>query len=367
MQVSEAQVADPFVRLREVGQSLWLDNLTRDMLHSGALARLVERGEITGVTTNPSIFRNAILSSDAYRADVARLRGEETDPERRYERLAVADVRAACDVLRPVYDNTRGDDGYVSLEVSPRLADDAEGTVAAARRLHAEVGRDNLLIKIPGTAAGARAFEECIAHGIGVNVTLLFSASQLDRVFDAYVAGLERWRAAGGALARVKAVASFFLSRIDTLVDRRLEALGTPEALALRGQTAVATAKLAYRRFGEVFGGERFAPLAAAGARPQYLLWASTSTKNPAYHDLLYVEPLMGPRTINTLPDATLAAFRDHGRADATLMQDVAQAEATFVAVERLGIAHEAVGSTLQQEGIRLFDEAYTALIDALA
>jgi transaldolase len=367
MRAFHTDTESPFAGLREVGQSIWLDNLTRGLLVSGELERRVNAGEITGVTTNPSIFRSAILNDAAYRADVARLAVAESEPERRYECLAVADVRAACDVLRPVYDRTRGDDGYVSLEVSPRLAHDADATVAAACRLHAEVGRDNVLVKIPGTEAGARAFEACIAQGIGVNVTLLFSLGQLERIFEAYRSGLERLRASGGDVGRVKAVASFFLSRIDTLVDRRLEEIGTPEALALRGQTAVAIAKLAYRRFGEVFDGGAFAPLRSVGARPQYLLWASTSTKNPAYHDLLYVEPLMGRWTINTLPDATLAAFGDHGRVDLTLTRDVERARATLAAVEGLGIAHEDVGDVLQREGVRLFDEAYGALIEALA
>jgi transaldolase len=356
-----------FTQLRQIGQSIWLDNLARGMLEAGELKRLVDAGEVTGITTNPSIFRNAIVNGASYRAELDRLKREESEPERRYERLAIADVRAACDVLRPVFDVTQGDDGYVSLEVSPRLAHDADGTIAAARRLHAEVARDNVLIKIPGTPAGVQAFEQCIAQGISVNVTLLFSLGQMNAIFDAYQAGLERRRASGGDLKAVKAVASFFMSRIDSLVDRKLDAIGTPEALALRGKTAVAVGKLAYVRYGEVFGAPRFAALRAAGARPQYLLWASTSTKNPAYDDLLYVTPLIGAQTINTVPDATLAAFRDHGKAADTIGRDVTTARSTFDAVERLGIGHEAAGTQLQHEGVKLFDEAFTALLQAVS
>lgn len=355
-----------FTQLRQIGQSIWLDNLARGMLEGGDLKRLVDAGEVTGITTNPSIFRNAIANGAAYRADLERLKREESDPERRYERLAIADVQAACDVLRPVYDVTRGDDGYVSLEVSPRLAHDADGTIAAARRLRREVARDNVLIKIPGTPAGARAFEQCISEGISVNVTLLFSMGQMNAIFEAYQSGLERLKAAGGHVGHVKAVASFFMSRIDTLVDKKLDAIGTTEALALRGKVAVAIGKLAYVRYQEVFGSARFAALRAAGARPQYLLWASTSTKNPAYDDLLYVAPLIGPHTINTMPDATLAAFRDHGKASDAIAQDLAPARTTFEAVERLGIGHEATGTQLQHEGVKLFDEAFTALLQAV-
>jgi transaldolase len=336
-----------FTQLRQIGQSIWLDNLARGMLEGGELKRLVEAGEVTGITTNPSIFRNAIVNGASYRADLERLKREEADPERRYERLAIADVQAACDV-------------------SPRLAHDADGTIAAARRLHAAVARDNVLIKIPGTPAGVRAFEQCIAEGISVNVTLLFSLGQMDAIFEAYQTGLERLRASGGNLKRIKAVASFFMSRIDSLVDKKLDAVGTPEALALRGKTAVAVGKLAYVRYGEVFGAPRFSVLRAAGATPQYLLWASTSTKNPAYDDLLYVTPLIGPQTINTVPDVTLAAFRDHGKAADTIGLDLAAARATFDAVERLGIGHEATGTQLQQEGVKLFDEAFTALLQAV-
>ncbi len=356
-----------FTRLRQIGQSLWLDNLSRGMLQAGDLERLADAGEISGITTNPSIFRNAIASGGAYADELARLRQSEADPERRYERLAIADVQAACDVLRPVFDAARGDDGFVSLEVSPRLAHDAAGTFAAARRLHAEVARDNVLIKIPGTPAGVTAFGDCIAAGISVNVTLLFSLAQMMRIFEAYQSGLERRRAADGDVRRIKAVASFFMSRIDSLIDKRLDAVGTPDALALRGKAAVAIGKLAYARYQDFFATSQWKALAVAGARPQYLLWASTSTKNAAYPDLLYVEPLIGPQTVNTLPDATLNAFRDHGKVAVTIGDGLADAQVSFDALERLGIGHEAVGDQLQTEGVKLFDDAYTALLAAVS
>ncbi|MBI1396375.1 MAG: transaldolase [Betaproteobacteria bacterium] len=357
----------PFTALRRIGQSIWLDNLSRDMIAGGELARLVAAGEATGITTNPAIFRKAITSGNAYARSLAELKRAESDPERRYERMAVADVQAACDVLKPVHDSTSGDDGYVSLEVSPRLAYDVSGTVAAARRLHAEVSRDNVLIKIPGTPEGAVAFEQCIAEGISVNVTLLFSLSQMERIFDAYLSGLEKLRASGGDVSRVKSVASFFMSRIDTLVDRRLDEIGSADAAALKGRMAVAVGKLAYVRYGEIFGGPRFGALKASGARAQYLLWASTSTKNPAYDDLLYVEPLVGPETVNTLPDATLVALRDHGKPRLRIGEGIDEARDTLDRLQRLGIDPDAVGLQLQREGVKLFEDAYDGLLEAVS
>ncbi|MEO8037985.1 MAG: transaldolase [Betaproteobacteria bacterium] len=355
-----------FTQLHQIGQSIWLDNLSRPLIQGGELKQLVDAGEVTGITTNPSIFRNAIAKGEAYAAELARLKAEEAEPERRYERLAIEDVQAACDILRPVFDLTKGDDGYVSLEVSPHLANDTDRTIAAARRLRREVARDNVLIKIPGTPAGVKAFEQCISEGISVNVTLLFSLGQMNAIFEAYQTGLERLKNAGGDVKRVKSVASFFMSRIDVLVDKKLDALGTPQAQALKGRMAVAVGKLAYERYGEVFGAPRFAALRASGARPQYLLWASTSVKNPDYPDLMYVEPLIGAQTVNTLPDTTLVAFRDHGKAALTVTDGIAEARAAFDAIEKLGIAHEAVGEQLQQEGVRLFEEAYDALLRAV-
>lgn len=351
--------------LARLGQSIWLDNLSRTLLREGALARLIAAG-VSGVTSNPAIFYKAVSDSPHYCDDLARLRVEEADPERRYEALAVTDIRAACDLFRPLHEASGGDNGYVSLEVTPRLADDEDGTVVEAKRLVERVGRDNLLVKVPGTPTGVRAFERLIGAGVRVNVTLLFSLQQTVRVFEAYMRGARAWLDGGGEPGRLKAVASLFLSRVDTLVDQRLDALGTPEALQLRGRTAVAMARLAYQRYRELFHGPAFAALKAAGVRPQYCLWASSGTKNPAYGDLHYVEPLIGPETINTLPDKTLAALLDHGRVASTLETGIADAEAHLVGLEHLGILPGAVGEELQQQGVALFAQAYDQLIDLM-
>jgi transaldolase len=352
--------------IRRLGQSIWLDNLSRTHLRDGGLSRLVEQG-VTGVTSNPSIFQKAVAESPYYRDDLAAMLGAEPEPERRYEALVIADIQAACDLLRPVFDASGGDDGYVSLEVAPRLAHDETGTVAEALRLKGKVGRDNLLIKVPATPAGIGAFASLTAEGVRVNVTLLFSLAQTVAVFEAYQRGARAWLEKGGDPGHLKAVASLFLSRVDTQVDQQLEAIGMPEALALRGQTAVAMARLAYRRYQEIFQGPAFAELRAAGVRPQYLLWASSGTKNPAYSDLLYVEPLIGPDTINTLPDKTLAALLDHGRAEGRVTRDLETAAAQMDALARLGIDPAAVGEQLQVDGLRLFAEAYDALIKSVA
>jgi len=346
-----------------LGQSLWLDNLSRALLQEKTLERLVKQDGIGGVTSNPSIFEKAISSGPYYRADVTRLKTSELNADQRYERLVIPDIQAACDLLRPVYDASQGDDGYVSLEVSPRLAYDEDATVAAATRLSSAVQRANVLIKVPATPPGARAFERLIAGGINVNVTLMFSLHHVMEIAQAYIRGARRWIEQGGDARRLKSVASLFLSRIDTLVDRRLESFGTEQARQLRGKTGVALAKLAYQRYLDLFHGTACADLRGAGVRPQYLLWASTGTKNPDYSDVLYVEPLIGPETINTLPDATLAAFRDHGKAGLTLELDVEQAKNQLLTLEQLDIDSRVVGEVLQAEGVRLFDGAYTRLI----
>jgi transaldolase len=352
---------NPLLQLRGLGQRVWLDNLSRTLLRDGTLARLVSEDGVAGVTSNPAIFFKAISESPHYRDELAALRRDGTlTAEQRYERLAIPDIQAACDLLRSAFDASAGEDGWVSLEVSPFLAHDADATVTAARRLRSAVARDNLLIKVPATAAGLTAIETLIAEGISVNVTLMFSLKHVDDVAAAYTRGLKRWAAGGGDPRRVKSVASVFLSRIDTLVDKRLEALGG-DALALRGKAGVALAKLAYRRYGTILRQE--ATRVAPGARPQFLLWASTGTKNAAYSDVMYVEPLIGPETINTLPDATLAAFRDHGRATASLTEDIGAAQRQFAELERLGIGMNAVGEELQVEGVRLFEEAFANLL----
>ncbi|MCS6785491.1 MAG: transaldolase [Thiobacillaceae bacterium] len=348
--------------LRQIGQSIWLDNLSRSHLREGELQRLIGLG-VSGVTSNPTIFHKAVSDSPHYRADLERLRHSEPDPERRYEALVTEDIRAACDLLRPMYEASGGDDGYVSLEVAPRHAYDTEATVAEAQRLSVLVARDNLLVKVPGTPQGVAAFERLTALGVKVNVTLLFSLNHVVRIFEAYIRGARAWLDAGGEPARLKAVASLFLSRVDTLVDQRLDALATPEAMQMRGKTAVAMARLAYQRYKDIFQGPAFAELRAAGVRPQYLLWASTGTKNPAYSDLLYVEPLIGPQTINTLPDKTLQALLEHGRIAPTLEEGLHEAEAHMVRLEHLGILPVQLGEQLQADGVRLFAESYDRLI----
>ena len=358
---------NPLLQLRAHGQRVWLDNLSRTLLREGALKRLVEDDGVAGVTSNPTIFFKAISESPYYREDLARLKGDfRLPPEDRYEQLAVPDIQAACDLMRPLHDNSEGNDGYVSLEVSPALAHDSGKTVTAAQRLRAAVNRDNLLIKVPGTPSGLIAIEELIGQGCSVNVTLMFSLEHVREVAQAYIRGLERRTQGGGDARRVKSVASLFLSRVDTLVDKKLEAIGG-EALILRGKSGVALAKLAYQEYKAIFRSAGFSLLAERGARPQYPLWASTGTKNPAYSDVMYVEPLIGAETINTLPDATLAAFRDHGRAGLTLEQEVDAARQHFESLARLGIDMRQVGETLQAEGVKLFAQSFEQLLALMA
>lgn len=352
--------------IRRYGQSIWLDNLTRTHLEEGRLAELVAQG-VSGITSNPTIFHKAVTESPHYQPVLVKLKSSEPEPERRYEALVIADIQGACDLLRQAYDASQGDDGYVSLEVAPRFARDRTSTVAEAKRLSDLVKRDNLLIKVPGTPEGLDAFEQLTAEGIQVNVTLLFSLRQTVRTFEAYIRGARRWLESGGNPARLKAVASLFLSRVDTLTDKKLEAINKAEALALRGKTAVAMAKLAYQRYRDFFHGEGFETLNKAGVRPQYMLWASSGTKNPAYSDLLYVEPLIGPETINTLPDKTLSVLLDHGRIDPSLDFGVPEAEAHMVALEALGIDLDEVGETLQVDGLKLFAESYDKLIEVMS
>lgn len=359
---------NPLITLHTLGQRIWLDNLSRTLLREGGLQRLITDDALAGVTSNPTIFFKAISESPHYRGDLAALKRDSgLTAERRYERLAVRDIQEACDLLLPLYVRTDGEDGYVSLEVSPALAYDAPGTVEAGLRLKAEVNRPNLLIKVPATKAGLKAIEQLIGQGCSVNVTLMFSLDHVRDVSQAYMHGIEQWVGHSGADPRpLKSVASLFLSRVDTLVDKRLEALGGA-ALELRGRAGVSLAKLAYEEYKKVFRGPLFAPLAAKGARSQYLLWASTGTKNPAYSDLLYVEPLIGPETINTLPDATLAAFRDHGRAALTLEQGLEDARAVFAELGRIGLAMGEVGDELQKEGVTLFQKSYDDLLGLMA
>lgn len=354
---------NPTQQVVALGQQLWLDNLSRSLIRDGTLAALIAEDGISGVTSNPSIFQNALTSSPYYADDIARLKATEPDAERRYEALVIPDIQAACDLLLPNYESSGGNGGYISLEVAPRWADQAARTVEEAQRLSAAVSRRNLLIKVPGTPEGVAAFEALTTLGINVNVTLLFSLSQTQAIFDAYLRGLAKRARTGASIRQSRAVASLFLSRVDTLIDTQLTDLGTPDALTLRGKAAVAMAKCAYQQYLHTFRSPAFAALARQGATPQTLLWASTGVKNPDYDDLLYVEPLIGADTINTLPDKTLAALRDHGQPALRLTDGLVEAEAQRAELVRLGIDMEQIGQTLQADGVKLFEAAFQKLL----
>lgn len=358
--------------LGKFGQSYWLDNLTREMLRNGELRRRVESEALRGVTSNPAIFHKAITGSADYDAQIAELAAAGQSTQAIYEALVVDDVRNACDVLRPVYDQSQGVDGYVSLEVSPHLAHDTEGTLREARHLALAVGRPNLMIKVPGTLAGLPAVEELLFEGISVNVTLLFSVRRYEQVAQAYLRALERRREAGRPLDRIASVASFFLSRIDTLVDDLLQqpldsgVPARPEPRDLLGTAALASARLAYQSFKGLFSGARWQALAADGARPQRLLWASTSSKNPHYPELIYVEPLIGRDTVNTLPDATVAAFAARGKAADTVERDVTASRRVVSDLHEIGIDLEHVSAQLEREGVQKFIDPFDAMLASI-
>jgi transaldolase/glucose-6-phosphate isomerase len=349
--------------LTDLGQSVWFDYIRRSFITSGELQALIDQG-VRGVTSNPTIFEKAIAGSTDYDADLGRLVDVGKSVEEIYEALALDDIAQAADLMRPVYDGADGADGYVSLEVSPTLANDTGGTVADARRLFAALGRSNVMIKVPATPAGIPAIETLIGEGINVNVTLIFSLVQYQAVAEAYIAGLEKLVAAGGDVSRVDSVASFFVSRVDTAVERALEEIGETE---LRGKIAIANAKLAYAYFQEVFGGPRWDKLAAQGARVQRPLWASTGTKNPHYPDTLYVDGLIGPHTVNTVPPATLQAFLDHGAAAPTLETGVDEARADLVRLDELGIDLFAITQKLQDDGVASFAKSFESLMASIA
>lgn len=357
---------NPLLQVRAQGQQIWLDNLSRTLLNEGHLARMIAEDGVAGVTTNPSIFHKAIAGGRYYEDDLTALKQLAQDAESRYEQLVIPDVQGACDLLRDTFITSGGSAGYVSLEVSPALADDTEGTVAAGLRLKTAVNRDNLLIKVPATPAGIAAVEALIGHGVSVNVTLMFSLAHVEAVASAYLRGLSRLQASGGDVSRVMSVASLFLSRVDSLIDKELEELGG-EALTLRGKTAVAVAKAAYQEYKARFNGTSFAQLRALGARPQYMLWASTGTKNPAYSDLLYVEPLVGPETVNTLPDSTLSALLNHGKIDNTLEQNIDAARLQLAAITAAGIDLDDAGERLQVDGLKQFEDAFAQLLTLTA
>ncbi len=365
-------VQNPLLQLYDFGQSVWLDLIQRSMIVSGELARMIEQDGVRGETTNPAIFERAIRGSTDYDEDIRAMAKEGKGAMEIYEALVVKDVRMAADVFRPLYEQEEGLDGFVSLEVSPYLAHDAAGTIAEARRLWDMVDRPNLMVKVPGTAEGLTAITELISDGINVNVTLLFGIPRYRQVAEAYIAGLEARDQRGGPLNRVASVASFFISRIDTLVDALLDDImdmscaQAQAARELRGQVAIASAKLAYQVYGEVFKSERFRRLLERGADPQRLLWASTSTKNPAYSDVKYVEDLIGHSTVTTLPLETLEAYRHHGKPAARLEEGQDEAQRVMERLKDLGVNIDAVTQQLEDEGVAKFITPFDQLLAAI-
>jgi transaldolase len=363
---------NPLSQLGALGQSIWLDYIRRDLIASGGLRRLIEEDGLRGMTSNPSIFEKAIADSHDYDEDIRALALKGKDAEAIYEALSQRDVQSAADEFRPLYDRTDGKDGYVSLEVNPHLAHDTHGTTEEARRLWAVLNRPNVFIKVPATTEGLPAIRQLLGEGINVNVTLLFALPRYRQVAEAYLAGIETRAAQGKPVKQVASVASFFVSRIDTLVDALLEELiaqgGRKADLAkkLRGQVAIASAKMAYQIYQEISGGDRFKKLAAQGARVQRLLWASTGTKNPDYRDVKYVEALIGPDTVNTAPLETLDAYRDHGEPKARLENDVGEAARVLKRLPELGITLDQVTQQLEDEGVEKFNQPFDKLIAAV-
>jgi transaldolase len=355
-------------RLREIealGQAVWIDNINRELLEDGILQRLVDEDGISGVTSNPTIFEKAMGHSDRYDEGFKRVLSDTQDPREIFFRLAFDDIRGAADVLRSTYEATEGQDGYVSFELPPELALDAAGSVEAAKRFYDEIGRDNVFIKVPGTAEGVEAFEELTAAGVSVNVTLLFDVKRYVEIAEAYVNGLQRRADAGEPIDRIASVASFFVSRVDGKVDKALDENGGPAEL--KGKAAIANARIAYEEFGRIFSGAGWDALAAKGANVQRPLWASTSTKNPDYPDTLYVDELIGPDTVNTMPDATIDAARDHATAARTVDKDVAEAHRIIEGVKAAGIDFDDIVSRqLVDEGVESFAASFNSLIDTI-
>ena len=367
-------MTNPLQQLTEAGQSIWLDYMHRKLMEGGELKRLIAEDGVTGVTSNPSIFEKAIGEGADYDDRIKAAMAEaDLSPMELYEKVAIKDIQDAADVLKPVWDRTKGRDGYVSLEVSPYLALDTDGTIHEAERLWKAVGRENLMIKIPGTPAGVPAIAAVIGQGINVNVTLLFALEAYLAVAEAHIQGLEYLKAHGGDVSKVHGVASFFVSRIDSQVDKEIDRrvgegdAKADELKALRGKVAIANAKVAYQKYQEMIAGERWKALEADGAAPQRLLWASTGTKDPAFSDVLYVESLIGPDTVNTMPAKTLEAFKDHGKVAPTLTDGVEDAKKVIEAQERLGLDLNGVTAALVSEGVGSFSEAFDKLLGAVA
>jgi transaldolase len=349
--------------LQKLGQSVWIDYLSRDMLHQGHLAQMMEEDAVTGVTSNPTIFQKAISQGTAYDEQLKELLERETDAKEIFLELSAQDVSEACDLMRPVHDSTDGLDGFVSWEVDPTLAYDRESTFQEMLRLHAWIDKPNLYVKIPATKPGLGAIEDAVAHGKNINVTLIFSLERYAEVVEAYLRGLERLIAGGGDPKPIQSVASFFVSRVDTEADKRLEALGNEK---LQGKLAVANAKLAYQHYLEAFSGERWDFLASKGANPQRCLWASTSTKNPAYRDVMYVEELIGPMTVDTMPEETIRAFQDHGEVAETLTKGIGEARQVFEDLAAAGVDYDDVSLTLEEEGVQKFADSFAELLEGV-
>jgi transaldolase len=361
----EVAMSTPLQQLGHHGQSVWIDFLSRELLRSGELARMMREDAVSGVTSNPTIFQKAISAGDAYDDQLRRRIETESDPKEIFIQLASKDVRDACDLLRSVWDEGgRGCDGYVSIEVDPNLAHDTDASIAEAQRLHELIDRPNLYVKLPATRAGLPAIEEMIARGKSTNVTLIFSLERYAEVAEAYIRGLERLVEMGGDANNVSSVASFFVSRVDTEADRRLDELGGHDDL--KGKLAIANAKLAYQHYKDIFAGERWEALAAKGAWRQRCLWASTSTKNPAYSDVMYVEELIGAETVNTMPEDTIRAFQDHGRVAPTLENAIDQAKRVLEQFALVGVDYDDVTATLENEGIQKFTDSFAELLTAI-
>ena len=368
-----AKATNPLKELLKFGQSVWLDYIRRDLFTSGELKRLIEEDGLRGMTSNPAIFEKAISDSNLY-DDRLKSLDKSLTPTAKFESLAIRDIQDAADALRPVYNESKRRDGYVSLEVSPYLARDTKATIGEARRLWKAVNRPNVMIKVPGTAEGLPAFQQLIGEGININVTLLFSQQVYEQVAEAYVAGLEQFAAGGGDASKMASVASFFISRIDSSVDKivesRLKASQDPKEQeklkSIQGKVAIANGKLAYQSYLRIFGTERWKKLAAKGGQTQRVLWASTSTKNPAYSDVMYVEELIGPDTVNTIPPATLDAYRDHGHPRNSLTENVEGAKKIMATLPELGISMKEVTDKLTEDGVHLFSEAFDKLLQAI-
>jgi transaldolase len=351
-------------QLSELGQSVWIDFLSRDLLRKGELARMVRDDAVVGVTSNPTIFQKAISAGDAYDEQLREILKDERDPKEVFIQLAARDVGEALDLLRAVWDEGGGRDGYVSIEVDPNLAYDTQATIAEAARLHDLIDRPNLFVKIPATEPGLAAIEEMIARGKSINVTLIFSLERYAEVVEAYIRGVERLVESGGDPSSLASVASFFVSRVDTEADRRLDEIGGHDEL--KGKLAIANAKLAYQRYKELFAGPRWEALAAKGATPQRCLWASTSTKNPAYRDVMYVEELIGPMTVDTMPEETIRAFQDHGKVAPTLEQGLDESKRVFEGVAEAGVDYDDVVATLEREGVDKFADSFSELLEGI-